>query len=401
MGQLSFYNFMKKNRILTALCLLGFVLGNAQSYIPTYATRANQVTQTNINTLLQEFEALGVKKTGTVANDNALQWIKNKYLGFGYTVSQIQENPFSYFNGTGTTSSKNLIITKTGTLYPNTFVIICGHFDTIAGPGVDDNGSGTASILEVARILQSVPTEYSIKFIHFSGEEQGLKGSAAYVNDVVNATSPKMNIKLVFNLDQVGGKIGNNNNTIYCDQDQGGLTSNNAASQAVTQQLATCTTLYSPLLTAFDPAYSSDYIPFEQNGEVITGFYEYVRGYLEHTANDTLANVDKPYVKNVAMAAVGAAQHFAVAQTTLSTTENSISDFDVQVYPIPTPSILNVDFVDTKNQKFEFQILDMTGKLVLNTTKKQMDISSLDNGIYIGKLKIGDRYFQKKIIVKK
>jgi aminopeptidase YwaD len=105
------------------------VLGNAQSYIPTYATRANQVTQTNINTLLQEFEALGVKKTGTVANDNALQWIKNKYLGFGYTVSQIQENPFSYFNGTGTTSSKNLIITKTGTLYPNTFVIICGHFE--------------------------------------------------------------------------------------------------------------------------------------------------------------------------------------------------------------------------------------------------------------------------------
>jgi aminopeptidase YwaD len=298
-------------------------------------------------------------------------------------------------------NSKNLIITKTGTLYPNTFVIICGHFDTITGPGVDDNGSGTSAILEVARILKNVPTEYSVKFIHFSGEEQGLKGSAAYVTNVVNASSPKMDIKLVFNLDQVGGKIGNNNNTIYCDQDEGGLASNNAASQVVTQQLANCTTLYSPLLTAFDPAYSSDYIPFEQNGEIITGFYEYIRGYMEHTANDTLANVDKVYVKNVAMAAVGAAQHFAVAQTTLSTTENSISDFDVQVYPIPTQSILNVDFVDTKNQKFEFQILDMTGKFVLTTTKKQMDISSLENGIYIGKLKIGDRYFQKKIVVKK
>ena len=392
---------MKLNKLALAIGLFGTVLINAQSYISAYASRVNQVTQTNINTLLQEFEALGIKKTGTVANDNALQWVKNKYLGFGYSASQIVESPFSYNNGSGTTTSKNLIITKTGTLHPNTFVIICGHFDTITGPGVDDNGSGTSAILEAARILKNVPTEYSIKFIHFSGEEQGLKGSAAYVANVVNATNPKMDIRLVFNLDQVGGKIGNNNNTIYCDQDEGGLPGNNAASQVVTQQLANCTTLYSPLLTAFDPAYSSDYIPFEQNGEVITGFYEYIRGYMEHTANDTLANVDKVYVKNVAMATVGAAQHFAVAQTTLATSENSITDFDVQLYPIPTQSILNVDFVDVKNQKFEFQILDMSGKLVLTTTKKQIDISSLENGIYFGKMKIGDRYFQKKIVVKK
>jgi aminopeptidase YwaD len=51
-------------------------------------------------------------------------------------------------------------------------VIICGHYDTIT-VRVSDNGSGTSIILEAARILKDVPTEYSIKFIHFSGEEQG------------------------------------------------------------------------------------------------------------------------------------------------------------------------------------------------------------------------------------
>jgi aminopeptidase YwaD len=203
-------------------------------------------------------------------------------------------------------------------------------------------------------------------------------------------------------LDQVGGKIGNNNNTIYCDQDMGGLSSNNAASQAITLQLANCTTLYSPLLTAYDPAANSDYIPFEQNGEIITGFYEYTRGYLEHSANDTLANVDKVYVKNVAMASVGAAQHFAVAQSTLATSESSLADDQFQIYPIPTQNVLNIDFVEVGNAQFIFDLIDASGRLVMTSqNQKQIDVTALDTGIYIGRLKIKDKIFQKKIIIKK
>ncbi len=68
--------------------------------------------------------------------------------------------------------------------------------------------------------MKDIPTEYSIKFIHFSGEEQGLRGSTHYANTVAyQGTNRVLDIKLVFNLDQVGGKVGNNNNTIYCDED--------------------------------------------------------------------------------------------------------------------------------------------------------------------------------------
>ncbi|WP_449398173.1 hypothetical protein [Chryseobacterium wanjuense] len=119
---------MKK---LTTLLLfsLSILSLNAQNFIQAYQTRANMVTQSNITTNLQEFANLGVKTTGSVANNNAFNWLKNKYLAFGYSASQITERSFIYNNK----SSKNLIITKTGTVYPNKFVIICGHFDSIVG----------------------------------------------------------------------------------------------------------------------------------------------------------------------------------------------------------------------------------------------------------------------------
>lgn len=393
---------MKK--IFIPTLFLFSLLGKAQNYIQAYQDRVNQVQQNNINTLLQEFESFGIKRTGTTANDNARNWIKNKYLGYGYSSSDITEQSFSYSTNSGTTTSKNLIVSKTGTLYPNTYVIVCGHFDSVTGPGVNDNGSGTASILEVARILKNIPTEYSIKFIHFSGEEQGLYGSYAYVNNIVNATNPKMDIKVVFNLDQVGGKQGNNNTTIYCDVDQSAPTSNNAASQSMATQLATCTTLYTPLQTAYDPAYSTDYVPFMQNGDVVTGFYEYTRSYNEHTTRDTYANVDKTYVYNVAKAAVGATQHFAVANTTLSTHENNLGEnIDTNIYPSPTSDYLMIEIPKKVKGDFNFEAVDLSGKLVLKDQNNyKINVSTLTDGIYIGTVKFKDgKIFKKKFIVKK
>src|SRR5690606_30261960 len=143
----------------------------------------------------------------------------------------------------------NIIVTKTGTLYPDQFVIIDGHYDTINGPGVNDNGSGTSIILEIARILKDVPTEYSIKFIHFTAEELGLIGSYHYVQEV--AVPQNLNIKLVLNIDQVGGVAGETNHTITCERDEDGPNSNNNASDIATTQLANLIGLYSDLNTEF------------------------------------------------------------------------------------------------------------------------------------------------------
>lgn len=395
---------MKKTITILSVCLATFS-GKAQSFIQAYQDRANLVSQTNITTNLQQFANLGIKTTGTTNNANALTWLKNKYTAFGYSASQIVEDPFTF----GSTSSKNLVITKTGTLYPNKFVIICGHFDSINGPGVNDNGSGTSIILEAARILRNIPTEYSIKFIHFSGEEQGLRGSTHYVNNVAYQNGVRvLDIKLVFNLDQVGGVMGNNNNTVYCDQDQAGPTSNNAAAAAVTQQLRNCTTLYSPLQTAVDPAEDTDYIPFERKGEIITGFFERIRSTYPHTSNDTFANTDPVYIFKIGKATVGALQHFAVAASTTSlvmSTQEAVSNNsleDVSIYPNPSKDIINIELPRTISKDFSFEITELSGKVLLKKNNEtKVTISGLPAGAYIGVIKADGQTAVRKILIER
>nr|WP_228459813.1 M28 family peptidase [Chryseobacterium muglaense] len=372
---------------------------NAQIFIPAYQTRANQVTQANVTSLLQDFESFGVKTSGSTANNNTLNWLKAKYQTYGYSPSQITEDSFTV-NGNTT---KNLIITKTGTVYPNTYVIICGHYDTIVGPGVSDNGSGTSILLEAARILKDVPTEYSVKFIHFSGEEQGLLGSYHYVNNVVFQNGVRqMDIRLVFNIDQVGGKLSAPSNSVKCESDQAGLPGNNAASLSFTQQLAACTTLYSPLQTVLSNAYSSDYVPFEGKGDIITGFYETPQSQNEHTANDTFANVDPTYVFKVGKAAVGALQHFAIASSFLATHETSSNLLeDIKIYPNPAKDILNLE-IPKEIKNFNFEIKDMSGRLIsAHENEKTINVSKLSSGVYLCTVKSDGETVTKKVIIEK
>jgi len=383
-----------KNLVFSIL-FLGF-FANSQTFRQDYANVSNLVSQANINNYLLEFEDLGVKTTGSPANNNAYNWLKNKYLTFGYSESQITKDDFTYNNR----STSNIIVTKTGTKYPDTFIIICGHYDTLNGPGTNDNGSGVSVILEVARLLKDISTEYSIKFINFSGEEQGLLGSQHYVNNVVNATSPKMNIRLVLNIDEVGGIKGQTNDTVTCERDTSAPSSNNTASNTFTQQLMNCVTLYSPLKTNLSYAYASDYMPFQANGEVITGLFEYNETPYAHTANDKYIYLDPVYIYNIAKATTGAVQHFAIASPTLDTFTPKEIAMSFKFYPNPAKDFLQLEFLNSKSQKFSFTITDIDGKNLIKTENQtRIDISSLSKGIYFGTFKVEDQVITKKIIV--
>ncbi len=386
-----------KSFLVFSLCINSI---SAQTFIQGYADVANQVTQTNITTNLTQFEGLGVKYRGTIALQNTLNWLKNKYLSYGYTTGQMVEDSYTYSGST----CKNLILTKIGTLHPNTYVIVCGHYDTVTGTGTNDNGSGTSILLEIARLLQNIPTEYSIKFINFSGEEDGLRGSQHYVNAVVNGTTPKMDIRVVFNIDEVGGVAGMINNTITCDVDQSSPTSNNAASAVITNELATCVDLYSPLNTYINYADATDYIPFENNGEIITGFYETNISTRPHTANDFLVNMDPVYVYNVSKAAVGATMHFAIANTTLGRKDFN-EDFQVSFFPNPTKDSININLGILLEKKYQFTLVDINGKVVLEQTidnprqLENISIANITKGIYLAILTAGDKKITKKIVI--
>ena len=392
-----FFNFLA----LFLVLLLPVLKTTAQVYNPNYASVVNQCSSTTIVSNLTEYENLGVKQRGTVALDNTLTWLKNKYLSYGYTVSQITEDSYTYSGSTAV--CKNLIVTKIGTVYPNTFVIIDGHYDSLNGTGTNDNGSGLVCILEVARLLQNIPTEYSIKFINFSGEEDGLRGSQHFVSSVVNSTTPKMNIKLVFNLDEVGGVAGMVNNTITCENDTSSPTTNNAASLAITNELITCVGLYSPLSTFMDRAYSSDYMPFQSNNEIITGFFERNETTHKHTTSDFLIYMDPTYNYNVAKAAIGAMLHFAVVDTSMSNEEFE-AGFQGSFFPNPTKDFLNIN-CGKLDRNYTFNLVDLQGKTVFSKVfdqakqKESIAVADFSKGMYLAVIVSGNKRFTKKIVI--
>jgi hypothetical protein len=76
----------------------------------------------------------------------------------------------------------NIIVDLPGTDLPGEVLILGAHFDAVPGtPGADDNGSGTAALLEIARVLKDVPMRRTVRLIFFNLEEIGLRGSIDYV----------------------------------------------------------------------------------------------------------------------------------------------------------------------------------------------------------------------------
>ncbi|MBV6699748.1 M28 family peptidase [Kitasatospora aureofaciens] len=80
-------------------------------------------------------------------------------------------------------------------------VFIGAHLDSVpAGPGINDNGSGSAGILEVARNLGVRPVKNKVRFAWWSAEEFGLKGSEAYVKSLSEADRKKIRLYLNFDM---------------------------------------------------------------------------------------------------------------------------------------------------------------------------------------------------------
>ncbi|WP_107841185.1 M28 family peptidase [Metasolibacillus meyeri] len=122
--------------------------------------------------IIDTFKKYGLTVTTQTFDAEFFDWEKTK---------EGRDNPFSTY------SAVNII----GTLSPNTTVktedilIIGAHYDGIKDiPAANDNASGVAVMLELARLLHNVPSDTEIRFIAFDAEEDGLLGSKHYVEQL-------------------------------------------------------------------------------------------------------------------------------------------------------------------------------------------------------------------------
>jgi len=110
--------------------------------------------------------------------EQAAQYIAKEFLKVGLDA---KEDCFQWEGK----SYKNIVAEKKGRISPNRVFILGAHYDTVPGsPGADDDASGIAVLLEIARNIQSVPLEGTVRLIAFSLEEYNYIGSSHYVESL-------------------------------------------------------------------------------------------------------------------------------------------------------------------------------------------------------------------------
>jgi aminopeptidase YwaD len=138
-----------------------------------------------------------------VENYTIIQLDKNKWKDIPKTIKVNIENKFiKKFD------AANVCAMVAGTQKPDSFIFITAHYDHLGGmgkdtyfPGANDNASGVALLLSLAKYYATHPQKYSICFILFAGEEIGLLGSKYYTE---NPIVPLKNIRFLTNTDLAG-----------------------------------------------------------------------------------------------------------------------------------------------------------------------------------------------------
>jgi hypothetical protein len=119
----------------------------------------------------------------------AAGYIEGRLRAFGYKI-QDQEVVWGRRPGPGedpdTTTSRNLWADLPGTTRPGEVIVLASHYDAVPGsPGADDNATGVAANLELARVLRGHPMERTVRFLFPTAEEVGMVGSRRYVAEHV------------------------------------------------------------------------------------------------------------------------------------------------------------------------------------------------------------------------
>jgi hypothetical protein len=144
---------------------------------------------------LFDFDSKHISKPG---NRKASEFLFNTYESFGYEPEYQWFEPRTALDG----RTANVIARLRGTVDPDLVYVVSSHFDSVeAGPGADDDASGTAALLEAARVLANHPLPATVIFASFTGEEGGLLGSREFVRRAVAA---KVHVAGALNNDMVG-----------------------------------------------------------------------------------------------------------------------------------------------------------------------------------------------------
>lgn len=341
------------------------------------------VSEDSIMAVIRHLEDYGTRLCISPEYDQAAEWV-DTWFGLHWISSYQQQ---FYYHGD---QMSNVIAEIPGQISPDSIYIICAHLDSITwpledtAPGADDNASGSAAVLEAARVMARYNFRYTVRFICFGAEEVGLVGSDYYAQTAFQAGD---RILGVLNLDMILFAPAGYD-TLWIPYDS----QSEALAGAIEQAMA----MYVPALdvvTEYDPSATySDHSSFWSRGYPAVLGIEYAvdDNPYYHSEADTLSSYSGfwPFGTDCVRASVA-----ALATLARPTGPSGIGDGGaasqslLHVSPNPASSTIEITLDGMPGEAAECTIFGMDGRVVAGCpltcgTPLELDVTLLPRGVY-------------------
>ncbi|MGB0917875.1 MAG: M28 family peptidase [Flavobacteriales bacterium] len=312
-------------------------------------------------------------------NAVAADYIEQKFQDFGLTT-EVQD-----YSATG----ENVIAIQPGLIFPNKKVVICGHYDSMpsngtASPAADDDGSGTAAVIEAARVLSQYNFAYTIVYAAWDEEEYGLVGSNYYATQ---AETNEDSLVAVINVDAVawdgdGDKLAR----VHVRDIANSLTLGTVAANMISTY-----NIDLQIETNSPGATYSDHASFWNHGFsaiLLIEDFDNDGNPHYHTTTDLVEHFDTTYFEQMSKWAFATTATMAVPLSgNVGVSDTKIGSFNI--YPNPVTNRLSITS-DSDVRTANFNLIDALGKEVKQEQNlsfpAMVDIENLPAGNYFLRL---------------
>jgi hypothetical protein len=392
---------------IAILLLFSTLFSNAQEYNQQVQDIIDNVS---IDSLIYQLRNISGEDSVFVEGEKTIIEHRVNSLGNDLAAAYIFESLEKYglepyyddFYGDG----RNVIAVQEGTMYPEEYYMICAHYDAVDYYCADDNGSGTAGVIEAARIFTGLEFEYSIIYALFDREEAGLIGSSQYAAAAAS------------NGDEILGVI--NMDMIAWDNDEDMVaeihSSFSANSNQLSDYLMDINEAYELLLTPsvkIPGTGASDHASFWSNGyPAVLLIEEYWGGDFNpyyHTENDRIDILNMPYFHEMAKLAIGSLASLGSPMVESSIDlSNAMNGSYLRNHPNPFSTETVVTFSTDRDAYIRLVVYNAQGKEVGvlhdgDTEQGEHSLSftagHLPEGLYFLSLQSTDGMMTHKIVV--
>ncbi len=175
------------------------------SVVPTATSFAERIDHEAVMDHVRALAVeIGLRNSGSDGDERASRYVAGRMERLGWDVERV---PFPLPQGG---ESTNVVATPPGFDETEPYVIVGGHYDSLNGPGANDNATGVGVAMEIARTVDAAPGPLPVVFIGFGAEERQPTpnrddhhiGSRYYVSKM--SAAARKNLRVFVNVDMVG-----------------------------------------------------------------------------------------------------------------------------------------------------------------------------------------------------